>query len=767
MKMIFKVAKTELKNLFYSPVAWFLMIVFLIQCATVYTNMLERFASFQELGGGKSQFVTQLTSKIFTSQPGLFGNVMKNLYLYIPLLTMGLISREVNGGTIKLLYSSPIKISEIVLGKYLAMIVYSLVLVGIVGIFMVAGEFNIVNVDSGVLLSAALGFFLLLCTYAAIGLFMSCLTNYQVVAALSTFIMIGILTHIGTLWQQYDFVRDLTYFLSISGRTGKMLEGLITTKDIIYFLIISALFLSFSIFKLKAGRESKPRLVKTGRYIFAVVSALALGYFTSRPGLIGYLDTTAHKTNTLTQKVQKIIHELGKDTLEITAYNNLLSGYNYLGMPNMRNHYLSNWEPCVRFKPDLVFKYVNYYDEPLENETLFKFHPDKTLKQLAEKIAKGNKIDLDRFKSPAEIHKIIDLKPELNRFVMQLKYKGKTTFLRVFNDNEVFPSETEMAAAFKRLLQAKLPKIAFLTGNLERSIHKTGEREYKILTSLKSFRYALINQGFDVDTLSMGEVPSWVSTLVIADPKTSFNAVTLSKIKQYINKGGNLMIMGEPGKQDILNPLLQELNVQLMDGTVVQPSVNLAPDVSLNEITANSAGFTKSLANVFADSVPVSMLGAAGLSYTQGGAFKIKPLLVTSKEKSWIKKGKLVADSAVVVFSATDGDQRISVPTVLSLTRMVNGKEQRIVVTGDADMMSNSELSRSNVKNANFVFNTAIFSWLNYGEFPIDTSRPGTKDNRVTVTSAQAERLTILFVWVLPAILLALGSVLLIRRKRK
>jgi ABC-2 type transport system permease protein len=775
MKMIFNVAKTELKNLFYSPIAWFLMIVFLIQCAVTYMGTLDNYANTQEMGGINLQYMSHLTYWFFTERSfgsGLFVVVTKNLYLYIPMLTMGLISREINGGTIKLLYSSPIKVSEIIFGKFFAMMIYSLILVAIVGIFMVAGVFHIVNVDTGVLLSATLGLFLLLCAYSAIGLFMSCLTSYQIVAGLSTFVMIGILSYIGSLWQQYDFVRDLTYFLSISGRTESMLNGLIATKDIIYFLIIVYIFLALSIYKLKAGRESKSMLAKTGRYVLVVVSALVIGYITSRPALIGYLDTTAKKVNTLTPNAQKIIHELGRDTLEVTMYCNLLDRYFNIGEPTARNEdYLKLWEPYLRFKPDIAFTYVMYYDTPLEQKPgrFKKLYQGKSLKEIATVNAKGNKMDLSMFKSPEEIHKIIDLKPELNRFVMQLKYKNRTTFLRVFNDPEVLPSETEVSAAFKRLLQAKMPKVAFLTGNLERDINKSGDREYKSLTNSKTYRHALINQGFDVDTLSLenGDVPASVSTLVIADPKTSFDAATLSKIQQYIDKGGNLLIMGEPGKQAVLNPLLQQFNVQLMDGIIVQPSAELSPDLVLNELTSTAAGFTKSVENSFTDSLPVAMPGATGLSYTEGGAFQIKPLLMTSKVKSWLKKGKLVADSAAIGFSAADGDQRISVPTALSLTRKVNGKEQRIVVTGDADLMSNSELNRRNALTANFVFNTSLFSWLNYGDFPIDTSRPDLKDNRVTVTSAQVGRLNILFVWILPGILLALGTVLIIRRKRK
>jgi ABC-2 type transport system permease protein len=71
------------------------------------------------------------------------------------------------------------------------------------------------------------------------------------------------------------------------------------------------------------------------------------------------------------------------------------------------------------------------------------------------------------------------------------------------------------------------------------------------------------------------------------------------------------------------------------------------------------------------------------------------------------------------------------------------------------------------VKTANFAFNIGLFSWLSYGEFPVDTSRPDPKDDRLNVSSETVNRLNILFVWVLPGILLALGTILLIRRKRK
>ena len=797
MKTVVRIAKTELRTLFYSPIAWFLMIVFLVQCGITYFGQLNSQAQTQEIGGIGLQYMTHLTERIFISPPGLFPSVMQKLYLFIPLLTMGLISRETSSGTVKLLYSSPIKVREIVFGKYLAMMIYSLVLVAVVGIFMIAATFHIKNADGGLLVSGAIGFYLLLCAYSAIGLFMSCLTTYQVVAAVCTFVMIGILSYIGTLWQDIDFVRDLTYFLSLNGRAEKMLVGLISTKDVLYFVIIVYIFLGLSIYKLRGGMESKPALVKAGRYVALVASALVIGYISSFPSLTGYLDLTANRSRTLTPNAQKIIRDFGKEPLEITVYNNLLGKFNYVGLPAARNQNLSRWESYIRFKNDIRINHVQYYDSALDASYMSKLYKGKTTKQIAVQMAKSMDIKISMFKTPEEIRKNIDLRPELNRYVMQLKYKDRTTFLRVFDDQMMWPSETEVSAAFKRLQQAKLPKIAFLTGNLERSIDKIGDKDYKILTNQSTFRYSLVNQGFDVDTITLDsrDIPADISAIVVADPHVALSPATMARLQQWIDSGGNLLIAGEPGRQSLLNPLLQQLGVQLAEGQVVQQSQQFSPDLITTDLTNIAGGLTKNLAYSKADSLKVSLPGAAGVSYDTNGPFTVQPLLLSDSKLSWSCKQKLDLDMVTdvdasgkgtatvmpgrtplekkpaargtITFSAENGDIRGPVAMAVSLSRKINGKEQRIVVTGDADFMSNVELSRVNMNTANFVFNTALFSWLNYGDFPIDTSRPDAKDKRITVSTDAVDGLRILYIWILPGILVALGAILLIRRKRK
>ncbi len=772
--MIFKVAKTELRNLFFSPVAWFLTIAFMVQCAVFYATPITEAAKWQDImqqnnpnfkGWGIS-----LTMSVFLSSDGIFVSVLRNLFLFVPLLTMGLISREINNGTIKLLYSSPIRTRDIVLGKYVAVMLYNLILVAILGIFLVSSLFHVKNVDAGLLGAAVLGFFLLMCTYTAIGLFMSSLTTYQIVSAIGTFIVVFVLDRIGGLWQQYDFVRDITYFLSISGRTNKMLVGLITTNDVIYFILIVTMFLCFTYFKLKGAREIKPWYIKTSRYLAVTVLALGLGYIFSRPALIGYWDTTRDQINTIHPNTQKVVKELGKEPMTVTLYTNLMGDGSTNGFPAARNKYMwTLWEKYLRFKSNIDFKYVYYYDIRDGDSAALRTFPGKTLKDIAALNAEGANERFSRYMPPEEIRKQIDLSKEGYRLVMKVDYKGKSTFLRTFNDSEFWPGEMQVSAAFKRLLQDTMPLVVYTMGNLERNIYKLGEREYSSHSREIGNRMSLINLGFDTDTVNLDtqDVPAGTDILVLADPKTTLSETKQEKIRQYIDAGGNAMILGEPGKQQMLNPLLQPMGLKMMNGTLVQLSQHEMPHMVTPYVTLTAAEMAeeKFLLDLKEskgkDTFKVLTPGVAPLTYSDTGNWNIKPVLLTSAGKAWLKMGPLVTDSAAPVFSPQEGDIRMnSFPIGVQLIRKINNKEQRLIAFGDADFMSN-------LRGGGSFLARGAFSWMDYNNFPIYAPKPAPIDDLLKIGKVPAKTMEYIYIWILPALILIIATVLLIRRKRQ
>jgi len=773
--MIFKVAKTELRNLFYSPVAWFLTIAFMVQCAVFYCGPVTMGSKWQDVMTENSpefkNWGMSLTFGLFLNQGGIFDNVLHNLFLFVPLLTMGLISREINNGTIKLLYSSPIRTRDIVLGKYLAIMLYNLVLVLILGIFLVSSIFNVKDADTGLLAAAVLGFFLLMCTYTAIGLFMSSLTTYQIVSAIGTFILVFVLDRIGGLWQQYDFVRDITYFLSISGRTSKMLAGLITTNDVMYFILVVAMFLFFTYFKLKGAREIKPWFIKASRYLAVVIAVVTIGYFCSRPANIGYWDTTRDDVNTIHPNTQQVVKELGKEPMTITLYCNLLGDGSAKGFPAGRNEYMwVLWEKYLRFKPDIEFKYVYYYDQADGDSTLFRRFPNKTMKEIAALMADGSNESFGKYLPPDEIRKQIDLSREGYRLVMKVDYKGKSTFLRTFNDNVFWPEELQVSAALKRLLQDKMPTVLYTTGNLERNIYKTGEREYNLHSLAIGNRNSLVNLGFDADTISLDsrDVPPSTDILVLADPKTTLSPVMQNRVNQFIANGGNMMFFAEPGKQQMLNPILQPMGLTLMNGTLVQLSRNEMPHMATPYTTLTAGDMAdeniliKLRKSKGKDSVKLVFPGAAPISWQDSGSsWTIKPIMLTIAGAAWLKMGHLVTDSAAPVFSPQEGDIRMnSFPVAVQMIRKLGNKEQRLAVFGDADFMST-------LRGGGDYLGRATFSWLNYNSFPIYAPRPLAIDNLLTISNPAAKTMEIIYTWILPGLVLIFAIVLLIRRKRQ
>ncbi len=753
MKKVLKIARVELSILFYSPIAWLILIIFFIQCGLTYAEIIAKYEASQQLG----QAVKSITTLTFGGRDGVFSAVQGKLFLYIPLLTMGLMSREISSGSIKLLLSSPLTITEIIMGKFVAMMAYGFLLISVLLIVILTAGISIEFLDVTFLLGGLLGLYLLICAFSAIGLFLSSLTSYQVVAALSTLALLAGLKFIGEVGRSVEFVRDITYWISIEGRVNNFINGLISSNDVIYFLLVILLFLMLTVMKLNAGRVIRSAVSNALRYSLLVVTVLLIGYVSSLPSLTAYYDTTRFKTNTLTEESQQIVSQL-KKPITITSYVNIINSNAHLGSPKFRNFEKKQFEKYVRYLPATKFNYVSYYDS-----TEFNNDKTKTLEERARRSATAYGFDFEKVLSNTEIKKVIDLEPEKNRFVRMVEYDGKVTPLRMFYDMFVYPHEPEITAALKRLLTA--PKVmGIVQGNEERSPQKKGDNAYQnILTEIGS-RSALVNNGFEiinVEANSTEAIPETLAALIIADPKGSYSQGFIERLEQYLSKGGNLLIAGEPGKQSIMNPITEKLGVSFTQGMLLQETKNYSLDLI-------QASFTRASNPIF--SFPqkeiVTMSGAVGLDYDSSSGYRVMPVLFTDKQSVWNKEGKFNLETDKISFNPVS-DVRNEKPVALALTRNVEGKEQRIMIVGDADFMSNGELGRQNLRNKNAEFTLKMFKWLSDGEYPIDATRPEPIDNKIKVSKQGIGWIKMALVGLFPACLGVAGGFIMIRRRRK
>ena len=729
MKIIYRIALAELQSLFYSPVAWLILIVFTIQCSFAFTGVVDANVVRKAMGYG----VGNLTLDIYAGMHGFFKTLQEYLYLYIPLLTMGLMSGELSSGSIKLLYSSPVRNSQIILGKYLSMLVYGLVLIGIICVYVIYSAFVVKQLDVSMVLTGLLGIYLLICAYAAIGLFMSSITSYQVVAAMGTLAIFALLNVIKGIGQNIDFVREITYWLSINGRCNEFVRGMICSEDLLYFLIVIVLFLTLSILRLKAIRQKTPWKISLGKYAAVVIFAVVIGYFSARPSLKCFYDATRTKQQTLTENSQKILSR-ATGGLTMTTYVNCLDEFSWTGEPANRLYDQRRFEQYTRFKPEIKMKYVYFYDKS-QNERLYSLNQGLTDREIMIKLSVAQGLDTNMYLRPEEIKQVIDLSSEDNHVVRVLEREnGRKVFLHMFRDMWIYPGEAEVTAAIRQLVDDDLPVVGFLTGHGVRNSEKAGDRDYRYFVQERVYRRALINQGFAIENVNLeDEIPEQVNILVVADMQTALSQEEMEALEKYIARGGNLIVAGDVGRAPVMNPIIASFGVQFMTGQIVQQNKDFMMDLVFAK-PQKDLGNLSYMFDALVERV-ITMPGCVGLEYEQKPGFTIIPLLMSETQGCWneVETMNFIDEKAELNVKAGEVEQ--AYPLALALSREIAGKQQKIVILGDADCMSNAEMkaNRDKVNAGNGMFILSIFNWMTDGEFPIDVRRPATPDNDLYV----------------------------------
>ncbi|MBC9933113.1 ABC transporter permease subunit [Chitinophaga qingshengii] len=774
MRVVFNIARAELRYFFFSPIAWFVLILFLMSSAGLIMGNLADTALNQDAmlelqGSAFRGFInTPLTKSVIGR--GL-ETILMIFFLFIPLLTMGVINREYAAGTIKLLHSSPVKTRQIILGKFLGVYSFVCLMILIFLVEVIILTFSVKHAEFPHIMSMVLAFFLLAAMYVAIGMYISSLTSYPIVAGIGTFVALTLLSTLRMMFQGTDYLRDVTYFLSSSGRAESLLGGLITTKDLIYFFSIISLFIVFTVIKTKSVTESKSWRVSAGRYLLAFLVTVVTLVGTSRHGWIGYWDVTRSKVNTLHENTREVLKQLDGSPLKVTLYANLLGNNLSSGVPTARNNYLWNfWAKYRRFYNNMEFEYVYYYDVIEGDSSIYRAYPGKSLEEIAEKYAEMYKTDLAIYKKPAEIRKLIDLSGEDKSLLMQVEYKGKKTFLRTYMDPIVFPDEIQVSGSLLRLMKDTTPTFKFLTGHYERSPLKFGEREYGNHTVSKTSRTALINMGLNFDTISTLSPANFShdDVLVISDPKSMLDNALIDSVKKYIDNGGNAMFYSEPGKQSIMNPILNHVGVNAEQGTIVRVNPQDMPHKFAGLIAKKGTEMADEqpffyLRNGVMDACFTYITGASVLSYSDTTGFKAEQITTLHNDaNTWVERGVLVVDSAAPVFNIAEGDYRKEAPYVvgLQLTRKIGNKIQKVLVSSDADLMS---AAKQNGKD----YGNAFYSYTVDNKYPVYHNLKVPIDIWLTIKKAPAATLKMILQYVIPVFILLVGIVILIRRKRK
>lgn len=245
MSAITSIAGNELRRLFVSPLAWIALAVVQLLLAIFFFVMLYQ---FMNLPPGAQMGVTNFIGAGLLQVTGIV------LLLIAPFLTMRLLSDEYRSGSLKLLLSSPVSLTEIVLGKYFGILIFLLIMLAMIALMPLSLALG-TQLDYGQVASGLLGLALLMASFAAVGLFISSLTTHPPVAAISTFAVLFVLWILNlAAGSASERTAAVLSYLSLLKHFNALLQGIFNSVDVVFYLLLTLLFLILTIWRLDNQR---------------------------------------------------------------------------------------------------------------------------------------------------------------------------------------------------------------------------------------------------------------------------------------------------------------------------------------------------------------------------------------------------------------------------------------------------------------------------------------------------------------------------------
>jgi len=336
---------------------------------------------------------------------------------------------------------------------------------------------------------------------------------------------------------------------------------------------------------------------------------------------------------------------------------------------------------------------------------------------------------------------------------LRVSYRGRSENLQTL-------SEQTLSNCLLRLSRQEDRWIAFLAGHGERE--PLGDTNH----GLGIFGQELERKGLKLQSVKLAEtgIPANTSLLVIAGPRMNLLEGEIDALRDYVEGGGNLLWLGEPGEQHGLEPLAELLGTGFLPGQVVDagsqmfgidnPAFVVITGYPQHEITAEMTAVT-----VFPE--------AAALELREDNDWNRLPLL-TTLARSWTELGELAGE---ISFDA-DTDERagpLDIGVVLTRSRPAGDEtqeepqEQRVAVIGDGDFLSNTYLGNA----GNLSLGLNLVHWLSHDDAFIDIRVPEAPDTMLVLGRASQALIGIGLLFGLPALLLGSGLLVWLRRRRR
>lgn len=646
---------------------------------------------------------------------------MTFIYLIaIPILTMRVFAEERKQRTEQLLYALPVKMSQVVIGKYTALCVVSAVPVAVMVLYpLVLSMFGTVDIKAA--MCALLGFWLLGCTLCSIGMFLSSLTDSQAVAAGASFAVNLLLFFISSLASLVPYsasvIGDILRKISPFDRYYSFLNGIFDIRSIVYMIAVSALFVVLTVMVMEGRRREKKVLY------YSLVTVLTLAIIALSDTVIGKLPesfTQIQMNGTgITEFSQSTVKQAESIDKDVSLYWITRKGYEdtYIGEVLEEFDSLSEHIDLIKIDPITQPRFANKFTSKQVNE---------------------NSVIVEC----GDLYKYIDY-TDIYRF----EDEGNIS-------RADFYGESLISSALSYVTENRETIVYILNGHGEDALSDT------FISGIQNGNYIVKY----ADLLSMGKVPDDCQCLLVTSTPSDLTDSEQEAVSDYLESGGGLLLFSTyiDEKTPNWSSLLEKFGLAAQKGIVVEGNANyivanypyyILPDMISHEINEDMTESGKRVivpltqAVSFTEDVPEGtelypLLSTSDAAFLKSEGFEMKS---TQREDGDIT-GKFVIASAASKNTST-------------------GEKSSIVWFPSSYILADSV--NTSVSGGNLQMLMSCISWITDSPVTSAVQAKHIGGGNLVINSVASNIMSIMFIAVIPLAFIATGTVVLGRRKRK
>ena len=519
----------------------------------------------------------------------------------IPVLCMKILAEERHQKTDQLILTSPVSVGSIVMGKFFALSTIFAIPVLIVSLYPVIMRL-FGTVDLGKSYLAILGFFLYGLACIAICVFVSSLTESQVIAAVLSFGVLFLGYIMSALCSMISSTGNLlTKILGafdMVGRFDDLLNGSFHLTSVVYYLSVIILSLIFTVQSIQKRRyHLSKKTISLGTYSTTVVvvvtaAVVILNVFVSEiPAKYTVFDVTADKLYSLSDETKKVAENISED---ITIYV----------LANEKDADTTLMETLENYEGLNSHIKVSYVD-PAVNPRFYQNYTDTDISQgslIVESSKRSKVIDYD------------------NIYEYQVDYTSYSSYASGYD------GEGQITSALAYVTTDEMPKVYITEGHGELSFDS-------------SFTAAVEKENIDYETINLmnyDEIPEDASCVIINAPTSDLSADDTEKMLSYMEKGGDVFLVSTYTGEELVNfgRLLDFYGVSVTKGLIIEADKSnyytdpfyLLPSIGYDDVTES----------IYSSGSYVFAPYAQGLSVDGREDVEVTVLL-SSSEKSYVR----------------------------------------------------------------------------------------------------------------------------------